>query len=1430
MAPSVPSAQFELKLLSGPWLWGFISNVLSLSLPCAPLMGSAPANAQSEVRTPTLLFTGYSHLDTQWLWTYRQTLATYLPLTVAENVRDLKAFPEYRFNFTGSLRYRLIESHYPELFAEVEQSIAAGQWIPAGSSVDESDLLVPSPESVIRQVLYGNSYFDEKFGHHTSDFLAPDAFGFRAHLPTTLVHAGVSGFTTQKLEWGLSIPKPFDVGFWEGSDGSRLLSAFSPGLYSAGIEEKPHENAGWRARVFDQLKRFGLLFDVRFLGAGDTGGSPGPENIGRVVSSLRALSGSGAADGGHADKVGAFGEWKIEIAASDAFFERTMRDPQFDPQRLAAYRGPLLLTEHSAGTLTSNAWSKKWNRAAEDLGSMAERAAFKAAILGLLPYPHKDLNLAWELLLGSQMHDILPGTSVPDAYLLSHQDQFLAIQIFNQVVARSVTRLMETRSQTGHGIHSLVGRRVVKTFAVYNPLPVSRQAVVELAWEPSSAAADNELVQGGSGSDAFCFVDDRGVPARHQFVAGYGDAPAALFLEAQVEALSVSAYHLLAAGCPAAPQLSIALPALESSGGVDPTAELNSSAQELEQIEKALEWTKATGRLELQSEHPEKYPAWNMDWGDRRRPAAFLENEPQVVERIWGPLVAGWILKSELGSSVAHRRLLFEPKSEQWMLDLFVNWRSSGFSLKLKTPFVERFREGVFADGGVLDEAAPVNSARLYEFPTYRWVALGAPQSVGSASQSFSHILNKETYGFDRPSDRSLRHTLLYSPQTRRGGKHYHSTQDFGRHSFSFAFGPVTRDAHRQHEPTWAAADRFAFPLLAFEMRKPALDTGGTSMVSGDKNPSRSGRASGISALGSLQLTALKAVHTQNAAGPLRPDELQGLVRLANRGKETVLLNTGGVARDLVKSLSSVPDVGSAQQGVAPEVSWAWPCSGAEKVLSGRGETVEVQPQGLVSICFAVRVNGLGPETRHVDDVDAVKQRGGFAQETKEVPPRPVSLISDERRRSAGDCAMESTGGCFRALDFAVPSSVGVSLTPKDLASVSMLQEGGPGLVLGESADDGWLELLVTPESGGAYTFRLETLSAGHPEPGSSSVTVRLPAWDGLIAKADERVWNEGAVVAGISPGGVALDPLAEIAWIGTSRLLPADTVWKTPSFLAPSVDPYHRTFLYRVWVPVEAGRVTLSLGEDALSASRRVFLVGMRFVSRKGRSSLGQPPAVLRSPWAGLDWLQRTQPEHVFVNLALKEQRLTKGEPQRARNLQVRQRPLLAADRKLRSGPRSVSALGPRREPERAAQTKSLGACDDAPLLENSESVQISPASRFQNEANREMVRRVDRDLSVCFSFEKPVGQAFVESEPCRVHQGHFPASDRFFGVVRVWTPDGALFEGEVDGFRLTPGGKKVIEISALSDEDFISRVCVYPVNQKDGFNITGVWGARGQ
>ena len=169
----------------------------------------------------TLYCISYAHLDTQWRWDFPITIDRYVRDTLEQNFDRFERYPGYTFNFTGSVRYEMMKEYYPAEYERLKEHIRAGRWFVSGSSVDEGDVNVPSPESVIRQVLYGNLFFRREFDKESTDFMLPDCFGFPASMPSIWAHCGLLGFSTQKLTWGSAVGIPFEVGVWVGPDGKR---------------------------------------------------------------------------------------------------------------------------------------------------------------------------------------------------------------------------------------------------------------------------------------------------------------------------------------------------------------------------------------------------------------------------------------------------------------------------------------------------------------------------------------------------------------------------------------------------------------------------------------------------------------------------------------------------------------------------------------------------------------------------------------------------------------------------------------------------------------------------------------------------------------------------------------------------------------------------------------------------------------------------------------------------------------------------------------------------------------------------------------------------------------------------------------------------------------------------------------------------------
>src|SRR5688500_1035067 len=427
------------------------------------------------------------------------------------NFAFFEKYPNYIFNFTGANRYRLIKEYYPADFERLKQYVAAGRWFPAGSSMEEGDVNSPSAESIIRQILYGNNWFRKEFGMASEEYMLPDCFGFPASLPSILAHAGIKGFSTQKLSsaWqpaphvgGPNSPQqtpigiPFNVGLWEGPDGQTVIAALNPLSYGSqvtyDISKSPSAAAAgsrgrpqgdWVSRIGINGNLTGVFTDYHYVGTGDVGGSPNENSLRRMeaIAAQRKASLPQAAPPSATNTEGMVqvGDGPINViwSRADQMFLDLLRCCKTN--QLPRYKGDLELINRSAGSLTSQAYQKRWNRKNELLADAAEKASLAAEWLGVRSYPRERLNDAWTLVMGGQFHDLLPGTSTPKAFQFAWNDQVLAMNQFAGILTSAT-----------HAVVSGLDTQVKGTaIAVYNPLNVAREDVVEanVSW-PNGAA------------------------------------------------------------------------------------------------------------------------------------------------------------------------------------------------------------------------------------------------------------------------------------------------------------------------------------------------------------------------------------------------------------------------------------------------------------------------------------------------------------------------------------------------------------------------------------------------------------------------------------------------------------------------------------------------------------------------------------------------------------------------------------------------------------------------------------------------------------------------------------------------------------------------------------------------------------------------------
>jgi alpha-mannosidase len=797
----------------------FLLLTFSLAV-CA--RGQAPASDTPDLsKDPTLYVVGYAHLDTQWRWEYPQVIREYLPKTMHDNFALFEKYPHYVFNFSGANRYRMMKEYWPSDYARLKQYVATGRWFPAGSSMEENDVNSPSAESIIRQILYGSQFFRHEFGKNSAEYMLPDCFGFPASLPSILAHMGLKGFSTQKLTWGSAAPAggpgsientpvgiPFNVGFWEGTDGRGVIAAFNPGSYGGQIREDltkspviKDPNArnnpiDWPRRVDLNGRVSGVFADYHYFGTGDTGGSPREDSVKlleAIVTKSSAMFPSPQSNGPATQASTTVGDGPLNVRSSTS--EQMFLDIRPEQiSRLPKYKGDLELTNHSAGSITSETYQKRWNRKNELLADAAEKASVAAVWLGGRPYPQRRLNDAWTLVMGGQFHDILPGTATPKAFEFSWNDDVIAMNQFAEVLTSATEAVVSGMNTQTEGT----------PIVVYNPLNIAREDVVEASIGFSNGAPHAVRAFDPNGREVPAqLLDSKNGVARVLFVAR---APAIGYAVYDVRGADDSA---------ASSELKVSESSLENARYL---IKLDQNGDVASIYDKSVQKEMLSGpvRLAIKNDKPEQWPAWNMDWSDQQKPPRAYVSGPakiRIVER--GPVrVAIEIERETEGSKFVQTvRLSAGDSGNRIEFSNVIDWNTREANLKATFPLTASNEMATYNwDVGTIQRAT--NDQKKFEVPSHQWIDLTDKDGSYGAT-----ILTDCKNASDKPDDKTLRLTLLRTPGIApQAGYADQATQDLGHHEFVYGFASHRGD-WRKEQTDWQA-QRLNQPLIAFESSK----------------------------------------------------------------------------------------------------------------------------------------------------------------------------------------------------------------------------------------------------------------------------------------------------------------------------------------------------------------------------------------------------------------------------------------------------------------------------------------------------------------------------------------------------------------------------------------------------------------------------------
>lgn len=413
---------------------------------------AAPADASAH----RIAAIGHAHIDSAWLWPVRETIRK-VARTTSSMTTLIDEQPDFLYGMSSAQQYAWIKEHRPEVFARVRDAVKAGRFLPLGGMWVESDTVMPTGESLVRQFSYGQRFFEREFGIRSKGVWLPDSFGYSPALPQLMRRAGFEWFFTQKISWNQRNVFPHHSFLWEGIDGSRMFTHFPPmDTYNSRLSGSEVAKA---SRQFRENRV--ATMSIAPVGWGDGGGGTTREMTGRA-SRMASLEGSAQV------------EWKHP----DAFFDDA-RAELTDP---AVWVGELYLELHR-GTLTSQHATKALHRRAEHALVAAERWAATASVRLGAEYPHEELDRLWQLVLLHEFHDILPGTSI--AWV--HRE---AVEVLTQVVA-DARELMEKAQEVLVGGAGALGASTGSATQTSGP---STDGSVTLSEESGSCVLENDLI------------------------------------------------------------------------------------------------------------------------------------------------------------------------------------------------------------------------------------------------------------------------------------------------------------------------------------------------------------------------------------------------------------------------------------------------------------------------------------------------------------------------------------------------------------------------------------------------------------------------------------------------------------------------------------------------------------------------------------------------------------------------------------------------------------------------------------------------------------------------------------------------------------------------------------------------------------------------
>jgi alpha-mannosidase len=385
-------------------------------------------------------------VGTHWEGAVFKTREQYLDIglpNILTALRLLHDYPEYRFTLDQVCYVKPFLERYPEEAIAFRHFVQEGRLQIAGGTNTMMDTNIPGGESIVRQMLYGKSYFREELGVDVTTGWALDTFGHNAQMPQLLKLAGYTSYWFQRGVPNKEVPSEW---LWEGIDGTQIPAFYLPLGYGLLVHtpDTIDEFITTLKKRFDSLTPWSHGHDRVGLASPDV--EEPVESVPLMVREFERRD----------DK-----PFNLRLALPRDFegvinlrTDRTVIKGELNPIFQGAYSSRIEL--------------KQKLRNVERLLTTAEKLGVLGNWLGR-PTTEEKVWSAWEPSLFNQAHDLMAGVMTDNVYDDTIRGYDFSTRLGKEIVDDRLEYLASQVDTSGEGI----------PLVVFNPLGWQRDDVVE---------------------------------------------------------------------------------------------------------------------------------------------------------------------------------------------------------------------------------------------------------------------------------------------------------------------------------------------------------------------------------------------------------------------------------------------------------------------------------------------------------------------------------------------------------------------------------------------------------------------------------------------------------------------------------------------------------------------------------------------------------------------------------------------------------------------------------------------------------------------------------------------------------------------------------------------------------------------------------------